>query len=570
MNLEYNKNLMMLLKSESKRGILIKGNFGVGKSAFIKDFFINKNINSNKLKYKKYSIINASTLMNLKLNKAVYYNNQILGENINNNFFQDLEKNQGMGILNKIGSFLKNLFSSKENKGLIGAGINIISSVYNDYVDNYCLDNFIIVIDEIDRKPDGIKLKDLFSKLIHIQEKYNNIKIICVSNTDEFSSDDSILFEKWKEKLFSRYLHFEKSDYLDNKLDFNFITDGTIEYLEHYEINKNNIRISEIILDVFKYVDDNKKNIQKEYINEIKNELYIAAYKYFDKDNYIKGHLKQIKSYSSNGMSSKDNLIIVSNAWERTTLEIKEFFNFNTNPIDEMLERKNISKENYKFIQDSSNYFNNIYNQIPNGKINPEEYIKKILKTNYKHLDIINDNMTEYCMLYWVNHAFDLCNRFESEFFYSEIVKNKLKEILSEIESITNFNEPNNIDAYEKQFYVLKLKMINEGNLNNKTLEILQKHDFLIDDIINNIKKNKLKTKYSHDLDYNKILLQIKENPKLFVENFIHNSDDVFLDIRKLHSKIGISVFKESILPHLKEINNENVNFEFIINNIIR
>lgn len=184
----------------NKKCILIDGNWGIGKTYFVHDYFKNNN--------KEYELIYIS----------------VFGKDS----IKDIEK-----------SMLFNLIPGLKNVKNNSIGVKVAKTLFNDmgdkflgvsvenYVNSFSIEDvkwaskekrIVICIDDIERKTESIEMKSLLGL---IERASRNFDIIMIGNTNEIFKHDKDIFLKYKEKVVDHIIEFNKlnKSILDTILD---------------------------------------------------------------------------------------------------------------------------------------------------------------------------------------------------------------------------------------------------------------------------------------------------------------------------------------------------------------
>lgn len=554
--MNYNNKIEEYLKEKNlndfNKSLLITGHWGVGKSYLIKEFF--NNINELNLSYKYYKIINAN-----KIDKNFNIEKEFIKNCI------DIENNEEINILsidktdqNSLVSGLNSLFKIAGGGDLISKGSKIIDEyLIEPKIENEInkLDNYIVVIDEIDRKPDFISIKNIFTKIIELQErnKNKNIKIIVILNSDSLNEEDKKILKEWKEKIFSFHIEVKNKKLIEKELNFINFSSGTDHFIN---FDKLSLRVLKKFNLIKEYIENKTKkfsnsNSYKFSLNILYEDLFIRHYKLEQEKDYIENYLKKRKIIDHKKIKEEEKRI--KNEIIEDSLIIKDFFSFNRNLLDKKIEKtiiniKKIDNEGLgELIKDIDNYFkafHNLYDKKYLNNKSPRNYIlDNILKKYIKVLNICNVDFynQKNTILYFAAHLFDNYSDKHNDYpFILNIIKRKIKLIENDI-----FKKNNKIEEILK--IIKEVKLTKEAIINfiyNKKVYVLSKKEL---DILNNL--NKI---------IKKLELQIINSNKI-----IYNNDylDIFMKYNKINklSKIILNDKKEKtdILRNIKAINED-------------
>lgn len=566
----FKKKIIEEVKRDTKENFFITGNWGIGKSTLIKEALSDPECKQGQ--YKNYSIINISDVDNINLNRLSFYNKQNIGEEIIVDPFGEVEERQGEGIFSKIASSAKSLLESSEetkgSAGIVSSSIGLISNVYLDYVDNYPLNNFIIVIDEIDRLHEKIKDSTLINKIINIKNKYKNVKFIFISN------EIPKTFKDINEKLYSRELIINESDYINEAYKYEFISEKTHKQIKKYKLKQNNIRILNLIEDIFNFLDNykteyNTNEIKEEDMIDIKNYIYLAGHLYFSKKEYLESKKEE---YTILGNKKEEDFPLenIEETLKKQTYEFESFLKFNTIPLENILKNFSKTKSFIKLESDIQDYFeNNYYLLFRNTKKNK---IIELLENNYKELRLIKEKEykdSDVDFIYWIKHFFEIYINPKQENIEKivEIINNKFKYELENIKENKILKEIKykKLNIIKKGLKVIKEDIESISSIKNNFP--LKEYTKILENIDEAIKN--LTLEFDSSECYKKYLIESNQKKKI-IEHIINNSEDVFSDLRDLKEIINKEKIIEIAKEILKEKNSEieEINIDYILEKI--
>ena len=203
--LDYMKEMILgyLNDYAIKKAILINGEWGSGKTYYIKNFLDETNDNSVYEKYSKTIMLSLFGINSIEeLDKTLRMKKIMSGyDNKTKNKLESLSKN-----INKIFEILD------------------INSLFKFNIDLNNIGNFIdynqslIIFDDLERS--SINIIDLIGFINNLVEN-EECKVIVIANENEINTNFKPEFEKYKEKIFSMTLNFKN----DFKTAFNDIVD---------------------------------------------------------------------------------------------------------------------------------------------------------------------------------------------------------------------------------------------------------------------------------------------------------------------------------------------------------
>lgn len=254
MNIEITKRIKQYLQLDTNYAIVINGDYGIGKTYYIKNELFPE----------------ISTLKVLKSEKDEFYIPILVSlfgaktiEDIQNQIFFELYpilKSRGVKIVTGLGNTVLKYFGSNLKELLTETGST--SENLTDY------SKILICIDDIDRKSEELDLKEVFGFVNNLVENFN-AKIILIANEDELRKEIntekdnySLLREKvigisvsYVANVSSIFDEIIKSKYKkDNKDYFDFLTNEKKSIVGHIKQNKNNLRNLLFFLEHFKII----------------------------------------------------------------------------------------------------------------------------------------------------------------------------------------------------------------------------------------------------------------------------------------------------------------------------
>ena len=553
--MNYNEKIEKYLEekneNEFNKSLLITGHWGVGKSYLIKEFF--DNINKKNLDYKYYKIINAN-----KIDKNFNIEKEFIKNCIN------VEDNKEINILsidetseNSLVKGLESLVSTFGGKNLVSSSSKIIDEyLIEPKIENEInkLDNYIVVIDEIDRKPDFINIKDIFTKIIELQErnKNKNIKIIVILNSDSLNKDDKKILKEWKEKIFSYHIEVKNKKLIEEEISYIKFSSGIESFIN---FDKLSLRVLKKFNLIKKYIEDKTQefrdsNSYEFLLNILYEDLFIRHYKLEQEKDYIEHYLKKRKIKEDKKIEEEER---IKNEIIEDSLIIKEFFSFDRDLLDKKIEKiiidiKKIDNDGFgNLTRNINNYFkafHNLYDKKYLNNKSPRNYIlDNILKKYINILNIYNVDFhnQENTILFFAKILLKNYNDKYNDYpFILNIIKRKIKLIENDI-----FQKNNTIEEILK--IIKEIESIKEAIINfiyNKKVYVLNKKELGILNNLNNI--------------VNKLEIQVINSNEI-----IYNNDylDIFMKYNKINklSKIILTDKKEKtdILRNIKAINED-------------
>lgn len=529
------------------KALLIDDDWGTGKSSIIKQVLSGKIDNFKIENSEFYLIINANEI-NEKTNirKELFLGSKKINTDI---FFEDVEekKNKIVSYINKNRKTIKNIFNKiiAASDGFLKKKTDVDNIITNaigglgigidTFVKNINFDNYILVIDEVDRMPNKSNIKNIYSKIIELQET-TKIRIIIVMNSKKVEQK---FHNSWKDKIYSASINLDNYNFFYNIKPT--IWDDVKEKLKEITPNYKNIRIIEKYnkIDNFinKFIKDNLEEdinkYQEEKINRKKQELIIKLFSYYNKEDYKN---KQEKKYNEN-------------EYEEYISEIKNLLNLNNEILEaEMLKIIKYYDKEYSKLQDDVQYlYKEFYhkNQITLLKKKSkaiEFIIDKIIKENLnklllnypEHKKFGNDNIIMYYHEILIKD-FNISKKDELRFIL--LIKEKIK---SNREKYSELSWEDRLKELEYQkinyFHMSTQKFLNEKE-KYKLLKVIKKD-------INKIYKNIIA---NYDGNLPKIVkkFHFKHNCNIFhlIYSTIEEQYNLLDEYRELKDNINKNVF---------------------------
>lgn len=202
------KTLDAFFSSEAKV-LVIKGDWGVGKTYFWEDY-INKRIELRDLKQLAYSYISLFGVSSIDdIRQKVFHNAKAISTD--KNILKDYEEEikESNFFRNKKKLILDGLSRARDNASLVSMLskhvknvpiINKFSGVLN-VLEYSLVNNFIICIDDIERKGKGLTIRETMGLVDELSQR-KGCKVILIFNENSFdSTEDKDQFESYREKV---------------------------------------------------------------------------------------------------------------------------------------------------------------------------------------------------------------------------------------------------------------------------------------------------------------------------------------------------------------------------------
>lgn len=375
------QSIFDFLADPNLKVLAITGDWGIGKTHFWKNIILKNMPSENHKEYYSYvSLFNIETINDLKT--KLYYESYPCNKKLNTQ--------PELSYIDSIHKSMETLQKLQKIK----------------------IDNHLICFDDIERKSDELKLKTFLgyvSELKELDESKN--KIVIIFNYSEMESNDKLIFDEYKEKIFDMVLLFNPTDEYNQNIIFknhlyietikNTLKPMTVTNMRILNFIKNNINylITDIAEDEYVKLDIISKVIiitwlhyQKEIFFKIKDlENFFSYYKPLSDDEekirnqiinygyeYFEDYHREIISYVINGYLNI----------EKFTQEIKIFSKAQLEEIEKQILDNAITKLwsifNSNFVERDSLFIIEAENLINEKiKIIPYDRLQKII-------DVIN------------------------------------------------------------------------------------------------------------------------------------------------------------------------------------
>lgn len=528
------------------RSLLIDDSWGKGKSSIIKNVLSgnvdNFKIDNNKL----YLIVNANDI-----NEKTSFRQLLIANSkkINTNNFLDQDDNDALSskitnafvenkklfktILDKSKQALDGYIENKTGmENVITNSLEIFGIGGESILKKMNYDDYILVIDEIDRMSDPHNLKNIYSKIIEIQEN-TKIRVIVIMNSSKI---DQEYHDEWKDKIYSASIKVENTTYFNQiKPD---IWNDVEEDLKKITPNYKNIRILEKYISLEKYIDkiiNGYKNTpinkyQESKINYKKRSLITKLYIYYNKKDYQTALEK--KNKNNRRINKFDEF-----EYKEMIEEIEKISNMDTHFLIKEFEKiLDDYNDDYAKLQDAISYFYKNYFH-KNQNIDPSKN-KGAFK--FAKNDLIKDNL----------NIINLTS-IDRTGFGSEPTIMHIFNTLKETYKISINQEEEIISLIYKKLLIMRenfKKLTTKEKLNEFwTQEIIYTH----------IKKINC-SKPTHKI---KILKFLQRNMKILYKDIIMNyTDNMSQEEKHFHYKHNFNII-DNIFKNLNLDDHENLLF---------
>jgi len=403
------------------RSLLIDDSWGKGKSSIIKNVLSGKIENFEIDKNKLYLIVNANDI-----NEKTSFRQLLIANSkkINTNNFLDQDDNDALS------SKITNVFV--ENKKLIKTILDKSKQALDGFIENKTgmenvitnsleifgiggesilkkmnYDNYILVIDEIDRMSDPHNLKNIYSKIIELQEN-TKTRIIVIMNSYKV---DQEYHDEWKDKIYSASIKVENTTYFNQiKPD---IWDSVAEDLKEITPNYKNIRILEKYIRLEKYIDEIINNYRSSPINKYQETKITHKKISLIKKLYIYHNKKDYQISLENENIRRKNKFDESE-YKKMIEEIEKISNMDTDfLIKEFKEILDYYNDDYAQLKDDEDYFYKNYfhknqNIDPSKNKDAFKFAKNnLIKNNLNKINLTSLDRTGFGSELTIMHIFN-------------------------------------------------------------------------------------------------------------------------------------------------------------------
>lgn len=279
----FKENVITFLEHKEKKVLVIKGNWGVGKT-----FTWNKIVDEygKSLNLSNYSYVSLFGLEGLKeLQSGVFYNAHPLKTESNTSVVK--------ANLRKVSKIAKHIPQISKYTSAMSA---IENSLINDY---------LICIDDLERKSEKLSMSNLLGYVSNLSES-SNCKVVLIFNDDTLTECDRKEIDKYREKVIDIELEFSPNS--ENNIDIEFREHPCRDLICNIFKSEglNNIRIIRHIkwnIDgLIKYFEDSEEVVK----NELLSTIAILTYVHHEPSIEIRANeIDRIFSYSIK--ESKEN-----------------------------------------------------------------------------------------------------------------------------------------------------------------------------------------------------------------------------------------------------------------------
>tara|TARA_B110000967_G_C18895791_1_gene570531 strand:+ start:537 stop:2336 length:1800 start_codon:yes stop_codon:yes gene_type:complete len=501
--------------------------------------FLNNSINSE---------IHIGNVNTIEINNQIKYDDKIskLFYNIEENMI--IKKSELELLKNKYKDLIKNSYDKNSKDKYINI-LNVINNSYNSLINhnivinyknkiNELLDNEVNVKDaEKNNEKNNEKIFNKYSKYFISKYKEDIQKL---NNLKKFGKDINKINIKYQ-KSFKKVLN------IDKKLDRIIKISNKIKNINDSEVNIIKEKIKEYLIAISFDYKEEYKHIFKFY-SKYKNSNEV------NRTNINLAFLLKIKEYIFQ-IKRKIKLHYIE--------DIKNNINFDINLINTEIKRVK-SKELNKNINDLSNNYNKIFENLIKLKINEDDkelnfLINKINKDNNdiniklledtRILKNYNSKLKEYINRKEIYNIYDKDQMYDNVINKINMKKKEYIQIKNNINEGKFYKLVNKINEYKN-----KIKLENEYK-NNIKLEYEYKNKIKLE--IQEEKENNLKKKINNYKKYNTNLERIKINEKNYREyllNINKNLNDTNKRVVKIINKKRKYYIKDNSFQNTKTL----------------
>lgn len=471
------KEIISFIDSKENNAITINGEWGIGKTYLLKEK-LRKIINNKYNEEYNYIYITPENLLNSSIREICYYD-----------YIQKLKDNKSkfyffQKIFNKNSKYLREISKSDKVSGSIFSFFNVVNNgLLKNQIKKHDLNNTFIIIDEIERKPDSLNLKDILNQIFTIKEDFKKVKIITSLNKEGLkveSEEEYDIFNNWLDKISNKDYSFKKSNHFDielkklnNEIKKILCFDIKLfDIFENIKSNKNKYNLRELnkfkdeIISIVKLIKDfrienfqyqenkiisffyiftqyyySNKEIEKQFTLENQNYLNFikSFYTSYNKKELLKEELIKLNFYIDIDKNKKEEYLFKKNIFDNEYGSFFKNWNLETNPFEYF---ENLMMDYPEFFS-FSDYVNSAFQQI--------EHLCKLFNKNSKQLEEITIKFLDVKYNQLLKHFIKLSeyeNIYHREKYYNYLI-NELNNAIKILNS-KNFNKKKILKKYKK------------------------------------------------------------------------------------------------------------------------
>ncbi|MEH2249477.1 P-loop NTPase fold protein [Nostoc sp.] len=286
------------LNSETPEVLAIRGNWGVGKT-FIWNKFIKDAKQGSKIALKPYayvSLFGCNSLDNLKFT-----------------IFEQIIDTDSIGLKPSIETFrksaesLSNSIGRKSIKFLQGLPNvkNIFLAV--ETVSFFSINKTIICIDDIERKGDSLKIRDVLGLILLLKEQ-KDCKIVIILNDESFNKNEDNELNIYREKVIDMEILFKPTpkECAEIAIPSDCFYSSDIKKFSN-SLGINNIRVIRKILRLSSQLEPLLNGYEPELVHQALHTMTLFAWCYFQKGNHKVPNYEYLKKigYKMYGLDDK-------------------------------------------------------------------------------------------------------------------------------------------------------------------------------------------------------------------------------------------------------------------------
>lgn len=241
-------SLKNFIKDEAQKVVVLKGEWGVGKTRFWKDFFQKeKEKEKNNILKKQFKAYSYASLFGVKdiqdLKRQVLTNFEMLNDEGMNSHLEKLKP------------------LSKILEHITPANINLSTGV-DSLAENWLLDEFLICIDDLERKEETISVSSILGFISWLKEE-KNCKVLLIYNDEKIDGDFKKELKEYQEKVIDLSLAYKPA--IEENLSLVWKDGAPKDVQQIFSILEvNNIRVMQKV-----------KWVQDYFSKELKNYKYL-------------------------------------------------------------------------------------------------------------------------------------------------------------------------------------------------------------------------------------------------------------------------------------------------------
>ncbi|MBD2730487.1 hypothetical protein H6G96_30270 [Nostoc sp. FACHB-892] len=402
MSIELVRNqINKFLINETPEVLAIRGKWGVGKT-FAWNKFLEDAKKERRITLRRYayvSLFGCNSLDSLKLR-----------------IFEQVIDTDSIGLKPSIETFIKSIESLTLGRNLLKFIPSLPSfknanlSLFIDSVAFLSLNKVLICIDDVERKGDGLKIRDLLG-FISVLKEEKDCKIAIILNDESLSNNEDEALKTYREKVIDIELLFDPTPEECSEIAIPsecYYSSKIKEFSKNLRIN--NIRIIRKILRLSNQLEPLLKGYEPELLHQSLHTMTLLALCYFQKDNNKIPSYEYLKNlgYKMYGLNDKKETE-ENNEW-KAFLRKYSFYNIDEFDLEIAKAIENgffnessllaeADKLNAKIIANKSkNSFSEAWNKYHNtfdsNEIELVASLYESFKENAQYIDPMNLNST--------------------------------------------------------------------------------------------------------------------------------------------------------------------------------